>query len=91
MMQVSGQVYISDTSYAYSLKNRDPFPPNLQYSRSYATENFLQYWNKGVRREKGAKRNRPGHTASALVGYDWANPTFQVGFGEGPISLRFRT
>jgi hypothetical protein len=80
MMQVSGQVYISDTSYAYSLKNRGPFPQNLQYSQSYATENFQQLRGKANRAEKGAKRGQQGQIASASKAYDWANPTFQGGF-----------
>jgi hypothetical protein len=57
----------------------------MQYSQSSATENFQQLRGKASRIEKGAKRGQQGQIASASSGYDRANPTFQGGFGEGPI------
>ena len=57
--------------------------PSTQYSQSPATENFLQLQDRGMREEKGAKRDRQGHIAGASQGYDEANPTLQGGSKNG--------
>jgi hypothetical protein len=51
---------------------------NAQYSQSTVSEYFLQYRDRAMRREKGAKRDQRAHIASASQGYDEANPTLQA-------------